>query len=186
LLLFSVIVPSYNRPSQLQNICLPSQLIAEYLYSRFNLNIHQMQFFTSNNLAVQGCYFHATGGFSETFSIGGEDQDREFCYRWTRYGLRMIYASEIQIYHFHDLSFSSFLRQHFNYGVGAFIFRKIVAILEGDSMRIENPLFYFDLFRYALSRAHGMKALTVGALVGYSQFATLLGYVSKWLESQRT
>lgn len=153
------------------------QVLIDYLYKSFNNNFKKLQFFTSNNLAVPAELFRSIGGFNEIFSLGGED--RELCYRWTHLGFKMIYALEIQVDHLHNMSFRSFLRQHFKYGVGAFKFRKIAAELDKESKRIENPTFYLGLLRYALLQACRQPPIRLGLLIVFSQFATLLGYLSE-------
>ncbi|MGA7877690.1 MAG: glycosyltransferase [Desulfoferrobacter sp.] len=159
-----------------------SQLLVDCVYDRFNTNPYQMRFFTSNNLAMPAYPFHFIGGFNEIFSLGGED--REFCNRWINCGFGLIYEPLAKVYHFHKMTFRSFLRQHFRYGVGAFRFRRIVAKRKGERMKIENPSFYLNLLRHTCSPAYGGEALFRGILFGCSQAANALGYIWGWLASR--
>jgi len=155
------------------------QLLVDYLYDRFNSNPNRMRFFTSNNLALPARHFHAIGGFSEIFSIGGED--RELCYRWTQSGSRLIYAPEAEVFHWHHMSLATFVRQHFRYGMGAFTFRKILADLKAAPMKLEPPAFYLGLLHYALSQENGQSKISRTLLTGCSQLAIAAGYLWKWL-----
>lgn len=158
-----------------------SQLLVDFVYERFNLDPSRIRFFTSNNLATPAYQFHSIGGFNETFSLGGED--REFCDRLIDRGFHLFYQPSVRVYHYHKMTFRSFLRQHFKYGLGAFKFRRIVAKRKGERMKIESLFFYFDLVNHTCSSTEGKEALLRGILVGCSQAATALGYIWAWLIS---
>jgi uncharacterized SAM-binding protein YcdF (DUF218 family) len=52
--------------------------------------------------------------------LSGAGEDREFCDRWLYHGYKMQYVPDAIILHSHYLTWSSFCKQHLNYGRGAF------------------------------------------------------------------
>ena len=96
-----------------------SQLLISYLYEYFNRSSRAALFLTSNNFAMRRDRFHAVGGFDERFPLAG-GEDREFCDRWLRKGMRLVHTHDAVIQHAHPLSLTSFVRQHANYGRGAY------------------------------------------------------------------
>lgn len=161
-----------------------SQLLIDYLLVRSARASHKMRFFLSNNLAVPASLYRSIGGFNEAFSVGGED--REFSYRWTHRGLSMIHAPDALVYHWHQMSLRSFLRQHFRYRAGAFTFRKIVADMDEVAVRIEHPLFYLGLLQHTWSQQNKPSKPTRTVLTGCSQMATCMGYLWKWSSWSQT
>lgn len=98
-----------------------SQTIVDLVYSYYNVDPHRARFFASNNLALPAHQFRAIGGFDPTFTTS---EDRDLCDRWLSCGHQMMFAPEALIYHAHPLTFRTFVRQHFNYGRGAFRFHQ--------------------------------------------------------------
>lgn len=153
-----------------------SQLLIDYLYTYYNADHHEAQFFTSNNLAVPADRFRALGGFDITYTRSAAE-DREFCDRWQHYGYRMVYAPEVVIYHAHALTLRTFWRQHFHYGGGAFRFHQARAQREAGRVRLEPLSFYLNLLRYPFSPAQSRRAWLIAALLALSQGAHAAGYL---------
>ena len=86
-----------------------SQLILDLVYAYYNADPSRARFFASNNLALPAKLFREIGGFNTTFRTS---EDRELCDRWRHCGFEMTYAPEAIIYHAHELTGASFLRQH--------------------------------------------------------------------------
>jgi hypothetical protein len=80
-------------------------------------------------------------------------------------------------HHAHALSARKYLRQHLNYGRGAFHFHRIHARRERDGkIRVEPLSFYLDLIRAPAKQAHGWQRLKLSALLFASQAANTAGY----------
>jgi GT2 family glycosyltransferase len=152
-----------------------SQLLISYLFSYYNAIPHTARFFPSNNLALPTEQFRAIRGFDETYPLAA-GEDRELCDRWLYKGYRMIYAAEAVVYHAHDLTFRTFLRQHFHYGRGAFCFHQIRARRGQHSFKMEPPVFYFNMLRYPFVNGQGVKALILMLLLVVTQLANAAGF----------
>jgi GT2 family glycosyltransferase len=100
-----------------------SQMIVDRVYAAHNAHPRQAGFFTSNNLAVAKAALQQLGGFDARYRYAG-GEDRGLSDRWRHSGNPMIYLPQARIFHFHNLSFGRFLRQHFNYGRGAIVYHK--------------------------------------------------------------
>jgi len=156
-----------------------SQLLIAYLYTYYNADSDRARFFASNNLAMPADRFHAIGGFDTTYTRTAAE-DRELCDRWLHHGYRMTYAPEALVYHAHALTLRTFLRQHFNYGRGAFRFRQARAQRARGRIRLEPFSFYLNLLLYPFSQVQGRRALLVAALLGVSQWANATGFLWEW------
>ena len=152
-----------------------SQILIAYLYSYYNSVPEQARFFTTNNLAVADEGFHAVGGF-DTLYIRAAAEEREFCDRWSYHGRRMAFVPEAVIHHFHTLSLSTFSRQHFDYGRGAYQFRKARACRDAAPIRVEPASFYLNMLRFPFGRAKGVGVLSVMMLLVVSQVANAAGF----------
>jgi glycosyltransferase involved in cell wall biosynthesis len=150
-----------------------SQALVDYLYAYFSSR--QGRFFTSNNLAVATARFRAIGGFHISIPLPAAE-DREFCIRWVRHGQPLLYAHEAVIHHAHVLDFSRFWRQHFNYGRGAYYFRKLVRQESDERVRLEPLTFYSNLLLFPLARRKAPHAVWVSLLLGISQVANASGF----------
>jgi glycosyltransferase involved in cell wall biosynthesis len=152
-----------------------SQLLIAYLFSYYNAIPHAARFFPSSNLAFPTKEFRAIGGFDVTYPRAAAE-DRELCDRWLHHGYRMIYAAEAMVYHAHDLTFRTFLRQHFHYGQGALYFRQVRARRGQDRVKVEPPAFYFNMLRYPFVTARGCNALIMMLLLVVTQVANAAGF----------
>lgn len=121
-----------------------SQAIVDIVYAYYNSDGFGARFFACNNLAVPAGCFRELGGFDPSFTTS---EDRDFCDRWLRRGLRMAYAPEAVVRHAHILTLGSFCRQHFHYGRGAFRFHKACAG-RGSRQPVPDLDFYRCLLRW--------------------------------------
>lgn len=156
-----------------------SQSILDAAYRFFNPDPQNARFFATNNLAVAREAFLAGGGLDEQFRIASED--REFCERWLALGGRIVAAPDAVVDHYHPLGFSSFCRQHFQYGRGAALYHR------GRLARLTRDVS----FRWRLGdwlvrpvRESPSPALAVG-LVAAWQMANTAGFVWESLRRGR-
>lgn len=159
-----------------------SQLIVDVVYTHYNANPDQARFFATNNLAVPADRFKKIGGFDATF-FPFVSEDRDFCSRWLHHGYRMLYAPEAQVYHAHALTFRTFLRQHFNYGRGAFRFHKARAQRESGRSIVEVDFYsnLLGLLRDPISQVPGRRALLLAILLVVWQMANTVGFLWEWV-----
>jgi GT2 family glycosyltransferase len=155
-----------------------SQLLIDYLYDYYHVEMTGARFFTTNNMAMEAEAFRALGGFDGSFPLAA-GEDREFCERWQRSGRPLVYAPDAEVSHAHQLDLPGFLRQHFNYGRGAdFLHRsRARAVDQMRRPRLEPLGFYVNLVRYPLGRARLRQAVPLAALMCLSQAAYGFGYV---------
>ena len=152
-----------------------SQLLISYLFSYYNAIPHAARFFPSNNLAFPTKGFRAIGGFDVTYPRAAAE-DRELCDRWLHHGYRMIYVAEAVVHHAHDLTFWTFLRQHFHYGRGAFCFHQVRARLGQDRVKVEPLAFYLNMLRYPFISARGSNTLMLMLLLVVTQVSNATGF----------
>ena len=162
-----------------------SQLLISYLFSYYNAVPHAARFFPSSNLAFPTKQFRAVEGFDVTYPRAAAE-DRELCDRWLNHGYRMIYVAEAVVDHAHDLTFRTFLRQHFHYGCGAFCFHRVRARRGQHRIRVEPPSFYFNMLRYPFVSAQGVKAPFLMLLFVVAQIANALGFFWKYAKERAT
>ena len=153
-----------------------SQHLISYLFSYYNAVPHAARFFPSNNLAFPTRQFRGIGGFDVTYPRAAAE-DRELCDRWLHHGYRMIYAAEAVVSHSHDLTFRTFLGQHFRYGRGAFCFHQIRARRGQHRFKVEPPSFYFNMLRYPFVNAKGVEALVLMLLLAVTQVVNAAGFL---------
>jgi hypothetical protein len=135
-----------------------SQMLIDYLQSYFNKQPHTASFLTTSNLAVPKDAFQRAGCFNAAFPRAA-GEDREFCARWLRQGRALVFLSNAKVLHSQHLTFRSFIRQHFNYGQGAYCYHQILKQETGQSIKAEPSLFYWDLMRYAWIQKEQRKKL---------------------------
>ena len=157
-------------PNNLYSVA--SQTIIDAAYAYYNPDPNQACFFASNNLAAAADPFHAIGGFDVTFTIS---EDRDFCDRWLQHGYKMIYAPEVVVYHSHDLKFSTFWRQHFNYGRGAYQYHHARAQRATGRFKPDYK-FYRRLFINPLIQERVRRGLWVMMFLFVSQVANVIGF----------
>lgn len=153
-----------------------SQLIIDAAYQYHNADFANASFFASNNMAVPAALFRSIGGFDARFWTS---EDREFCDRWLWRGYKMTYAPEIVVYHVNPLRLQTYLKQHFNYGRGAFRFHLFRTKRYGLPMSLESKSFYAHLLIYPMVRKKYKGVFFSEALLLLSQVASLLGYLAE-------
>jgi glycosyltransferase involved in cell wall biosynthesis len=158
------------------------QLLIDYLYAYHATrgaagDMSAPAFFTSNNVAVPTELFHRVGGFDAAFPLAA-GEDREFCDRWQQHGFALIQERDAIVDHAHALSLRRFWRQHVNYGRGAFHFRQARVRRGLPTLRREPLAFYRRLVTYPIHVA-GWRAVPLVALLGASQVANVLGFMSE-------
>lgn len=127
-----------------------SQLHNDAVYAYFNQAPCQATFIASCNFSVSRIAYQRIGGFDERFPIAAAE-DREFCDRALRKGYGAIYLPAAKVYHAHYLTLRSFLKQHFNYGRGAFFFHQSrqKAVEQKAAVPIKTDFkFYWHLLTY--------------------------------------
>jgi GT2 family glycosyltransferase len=154
-----------------------SHMLIDYLYQYHRETDSTDRFFTSNNLAVPADLFRDVGGFDRRMPLAA-GEDREFCDRWLYYGYRMVHVPEAIVHHAHSLTLSSFLRQHFRYGRGAWLYQLIRRRRRRDGAFFYPSLFYIKLISYPWSRPVNHRGYTVKliTLLIMSQLANAAGF----------
>jgi len=165
--------------------CEASQSLLDYLYAYANPDHGEAEFFASCNLAVPRDVFHRMGGFDESYPFAA-GEDRAFCSRWRAQGGRLVYAESARVQHFPSLGLAGFWRQHFRYGRGARRFRRPSSRDGNSATGFEAPAFYAGLVGTPIRR-HGIaRGLPIAVLMGLSQVATLLGFLTEHLRPTPT
>ncbi|NLE44327.1 MAG: glycosyltransferase [Chloroflexi bacterium] len=157
-----------------------SDALIAYLIDYYRVHSTHSWFVPTCNLAVPADSFRAIGGFDPGFARAG-GEDREFCDRWRHLGGQTTYIAEAIVYHFHALEATSFWRQHFTYGRGAYRFHATRATRGQGRVRPEPARFYIGLVRYPYIEPRSPRALTVSALLGLSQVANAAGFIWEWV-----
>jgi GT2 family glycosyltransferase len=137
-----------------------SQRIIDLVYAYYNANPSRATFLTTNNLAVPAAAFHDVGGFDADFRTA---EDRDFCRRWLARGLELAYVPEALVLHAHALTLKAFVRQHFDYGRGAFRFHRRAGD-EGDAQLRTVAGFYGSVPRLMRATVNGDGAAGVAKL----------------------
>ena len=151
-----------------------SQKLIDYLYDYYNPAKGKDAFFASNNIAMPKANFIALKGFDVSFPLAAAE-DRDFCDRWNQ-TYPMVYVPTAQIKHFHQLSLTSFWRQHFGYGRGAFCFHQIRSQRAAKEIEVEPISFYFELLSYPFSQTLAQPKLIISSLFFVSQVANVAGF----------
>jgi glycosyltransferase involved in cell wall biosynthesis len=150
-----------------------SQLIVAFLCDYYR-DPSTGRFFTSNNLAFPRRLLQAHGGFDATYTRAA-GEDRELCDRWVALGHRLVAVPDAVVLHAHPLTWGTFVRQHFDYGRGAWGFRRARAARAGAPLRVEPWTFYRDLLMCPV-RAHRWRGVPLAALVVLAQTANAAGF----------
>ncbi len=157
-----------------------SQAMIDYLYSYYNSQESEYRFFTSNNFALPAGIFHEAKGFDSSMSLAA-GEDRELCHRLRKRDCKMVYAPDVVIKHFHELSLPSFLRQHFNYGKGAALFHDRRKQQADERSRIEPSCFYIKLLLHPWTRGDCRYPLMTVFLLCIMQCANTAGFLCQRL-----
>lgn len=152
-----------------------SQIIVDEAYAYFLSRNSDLRFFAANNMAMSARLFHENGGFDPSFRTA---EDRDFCDRWLRRGYLMDYAPAAIVHHHHRLTLTTFWRQHFNYGRGAYRFHQAKA-QRGRSRLRPDLCFYAAVCRRGLFTPLSWKSFGMAGLLGVWQVANLAGFLSQ-------
>ena len=150
-----------------------SELLIHYLYIYYDKHNGEGRFFTANNLSMPKTHFLTIGGFDTTIPFAGGD--RNICNLWLHHGYSLVYAPEIRIYHYHEHTLSSFCRQHFSHGCGAYHFRHLHIQRGQRRITFEPFSFYSNLLKYPFSKMKNRQAVLLSALILISQIANAAG-----------
>lgn len=159
-----------------------SQLLVSYLIAYYSSTPQRVQFFPSCNVAFPTSRFRAVGGFNVLFPRAA-GEDRELCDRWQHQGNQMIHAPEAVVYHSHHLTTKTLLRQHFQYGCGAFYYHLHRARQRREPMRVEPPTFYINMLTYPFGKIPFSQAIRVTLLFIAAQAVNAVGFF--WERAKR-
>ncbi len=123
-----------------------SQALVSFLYAYHNPLNDNARFFASSNMAVPARRFADIGGFDTSFPLAA-GEDRDLCDRWLHHGFAMRYEPAAVILHAHCLRLTSFVRQHFGYGRGAYHFHQARARRGEGRIELEPLSFYLGLLQ---------------------------------------
>jgi GT2 family glycosyltransferase len=155
-----------------------SQLMVDFFHDTYNANPKQAGFWTSNNLAMPKKGFQAVNGFDITFKKAA-GEDRDLCDRWCHHGFGIVFAPEVIVYHAHVMGLGGFVKQHYNYGAGAFRFHRRRRERRNTRFSIEPLSFYVRLVCYPFLGGSPRK-LSLSLLLTLSQVANAFGYFREW------
>lgn len=159
-----------------------SEHISQFVYEYNRTGTALEPFFTANNIALAADLFRAVGGF--TMSIpSATAEDKELCDRWRTHGLALAHVPSAIVYHAHHLTFTQFLRQHFNYGRGILVFRLARRRRTCSTFLPEPRKFYVDLLLSPLVRTSSVGRWRLMALLAAAQLATIAGALREALTS---
>ncbi len=159
-----------------------SQGLCDYLYAYYQAGRGRAPFFTTNNMAFSRAAFLAVGGLDPKFRFASEDRD--FGMRWRSSGRPLVYAPDAVVAHAHDLTLSSFWRQHMSYGAGA---RRLHLTMDdrGDPRPKVEPFGFYSGILLHPFRSRARRPIAQSVLMGLSQVAMVAGYFQSWRRSRR-
>ena len=105
-----------------------------------------------------------------------DSTSRALCDRWLHLGHRLTYVPEAVVRHAHRLRLATFMRQHFGYGRGAYLFHRERRTYTREPVGVEPIKFYRDLVLHARTTNAGHRGRLM-ALMTLSQVLTVAGYV---------
>ncbi|MFC1884855.1 glycosyltransferase [Thermodesulfobacteriota bacterium] len=152
-----------------------SQILIDFLHDYYNKKSNGAKFLTTSSLGVSAKEFREIGGFDTSFPRAAAE-DRDFCARWLHSGKKVVFDSNIRVQHGSMLSMNTYLKQHFNYGRGAFRFHEKCSLRGQWSFRVEPLVFYKGLFLYPIFTQNVKSKAYVLFLLFVSQVANTLGF----------
>jgi glycosyltransferase involved in cell wall biosynthesis len=158
-----------------------SQLILEMVYAHFNGGASGAYFFASNNIACRRDRFVASGGFDAEFPAAAAE-DREFCDRWRMQDRPLVWIESAVIEHRHPQSLRSFMRLHYRYGQGAFMYQHKRRLRASGTMA-DDLGFHRNLLSLAvrtLSRHRGAARARLAVNLLVWQVANAAGFLHAW------
>ncbi len=157
-----------------------SQMLVSYFHNYGEQFNPDFAFFTTNNLALLRSKFLSLGGFDESFVIAAAE-DRDFSSRWRETNHKMLFLETAIVRHSHNLSWKSFLRQHFNYGRGACHFYALRKIRRKQKIKIEPLSFYIKMFYFPFLNNSIFRASQISFLFFIVQCANSCGYLREYI-----
>ena len=152
-----------------------SQVLLSYLYAYGTARNHEFLFFASCNLAMSAELYRHCGGFDRRFTLPG-GEDRDFCDRWRASGRPLVYVESAVVYHWHHLTFTRFLRQHFTYGRGAWHFHRARMDRGLDKLRVAPLPFLAGMLARPFQEPAVDRPMAISSLIATSVVANALGY----------
>ena len=157
-----------------------TQLIVSYVHEHSVERHGGLRLFNTTNMAMPRRLFHQLAGFNTALRTS---EDYDFCSRWQNAGYQVTYAPAAIVHHAHDLRFTTFCRQHFQYGRG--LLRYHLTADKSRHPRRAHLSFYASLVRFPLTQGGGARPWLHAALVALSQAAILAGAVLELAASPR-
>lgn len=153
-----------------------SQMLIDYLYGYYNEERTNASFLCSNNMAFKAEAFFLANGFDKDFKKAAAE-DRELTAKCRRLGMKIVYASELTVFHEHEMGFIGFLLQHFGYGQGAYQFHRKHSRASLSRIPIEPFSFYFGIATYAFRKNRKNRPIATTLLLVVSQVINFCGFV---------
>lgn len=153
-----------------------SQILIDFLYAYYNADPLHSRFFTSNNLAMPAKLFHEVGGFDTAFPCAA-GEDRDLCDRLIEADRQVVYNSEAIVFHAHEMTIQSFLRQHFYYGRAAYHYWRLKGLRQQTRIKVEPLRFYFELLGHPFETCRGVSALFLSTMMILTQIANTTGFL---------
>lgn len=158
-----------------------SQLIVEMVYGHFNRDPANAYFFASNNMALRRDCYLAIRGFDEEFASPGAE-DRELCDRWRMQRWPLVWVPNAQIEHRHAQNLQGFVRLHWRYGQGAFLYQAKRKERSSGTMS-DDLMFHRELpgrIRASISRYPLGRRLKLLSALFLWQVANAVGFFHAW------
>ncbi len=161
-------------------VAVAGQVIAEGVYDFFNPSGEEPRFFAGLNFAVDRESYLAIGGCDPGFGrLAAEDRD--FVDRWRVAGGSLAGCPAAIVHHEHRTTLDGFVRQHINYGRGAWRYHSMRRLRRSGRM-IDDLRLHSNLYRHlgpsVMRQGHGMRAKVIALLLTW-QVANLVGFVSQ-------
>jgi glycosyltransferase involved in cell wall biosynthesis len=153
-----------------------NQLLIDFLYHYQKDTVDQ--FFTSNNFSLYKSDFDRFGGFNNDFSTSA-GEDREFCVRLKKNGMKLIFDPQIIVEHDHFMNLMKFIKLHKKYGRAAVLFQKTAMSQEIRISRKPKLKFYRELFLYPFALRHKLfpSKLALSLILILSQICVAWGFL---------
>jgi hypothetical protein len=155
-----------------------SQILAHIVYAHFNAHPAQPAWFASNNMGVPRARFLALGGFQmppNTYA----SEDRLLCMTWRAAGYPLRYCPELHIGHGHELTWRTFLLQHYSYGQGAAYLHCLTAHLPQGGFQPEGKFYLrWDLWVCLPLQQGILRGSALIVLLFCTQIMVIVGYLS--------
>jgi GT2 family glycosyltransferase len=155
-----------------------SQAITDAVYAHYNADPRKAGFLASNNLAGPKGAFERLGGFDERFALAA-GEDRDLCSRWLEQGGELVYVPGGVVRHSHGLDLGGFWRQHYGYGRGTYLQRRLRAE-RGNDFELA-PSATSGILSGAVRRTISKRSPSGLALLGVWQLANAAGFARQAL-----